>query len=111
MLEHALARTRAELRRAGLAAALLCDPTNIRYVTGTSFLPVWELHATDRFVLVPVESPPVLWEYEGAPPEASESALAELSVRTVQAWSPFGPGEHPADFPPAAATEIAEWLS
>ena len=110
MLEHALARTRAELARDGLAAAILSDPVNIRYLTGTSFLPVWELHATDRFLIVPVESPPVLWEYRGSPPETPVSALPDLVVRSAPVWSVFGRGEHAPDDARAAAEEIAASL-
>src|SRR5207249_4938416 len=79
-------------------------------VTGTSFLPVWELHATDRFLVVPVESPPVLWEYEGSPPETPLSALPDLAVRAAPVWSPFGRGAHAVEDARAAATEIAGFL-
>ncbi len=47
-MEHALVRTRAALHRHDLAAALLVDPVNARYVSGTSTMPVWTLHVVDR---------------------------------------------------------------
>jgi creatinase/prolidase-like protein len=58
-VEWALARTRAALRRHDIAAALLIDPVNIRYATGTAIMPVWTLHSIDRYLLVPAEGEPV----------------------------------------------------
>ncbi|MFL6134863.1 MAG: aminopeptidase P family N-terminal domain-containing protein [Nocardioidaceae bacterium] len=72
--DHALARTQAELRRHDLPAALLFDAYNIRYVTGTSVMPVWSLHAMDRFALVPAEGDPLLWEYASVQPDASTTS-------------------------------------
>ena len=43
------------LRRHDIAAALLVDPVNIRYASGTSIMPVWTLHAIDRYLLVPAD--------------------------------------------------------
>src|SRR5437016_3824762 len=65
---HRLARTRDRLREHGLAAALLFDPLNVRYATSIAvpgYL-ILNLHMSWRWVLVPVESPPVVWEYSGA---------------------------------------------
>src|SRR5436309_9282999 len=111
MLDHALARTHAELRRLDLAAALLFDPVNVRYVTGTSLFPVWTLHSTDRFVLVPLESHPILWEYVGAPPDTSASALPGLTARAAPSWAPFGRGQEAYDDARVAATELPAALA
>jgi hypothetical protein len=43
-IEYALGRTRAALRRHDIAAALLVDPVNVRYASGTSTMPVWTMH-------------------------------------------------------------------
>lgn len=61
--EHGCDRARAALRHNSLAAALLFDSLNIRYVTGSSLMPVWTLHVLDR---CPFEGKPVLWEYPAA---------------------------------------------
>ena len=66
-VEYGFDRARGALRRHGLAAALLFDPLNIRYVTGSSLMPVWTLHVLDRCVLLPDDGKPVLWEYPAAP--------------------------------------------
>src|SRR4051794_40088474 len=56
-----LARVRAELAKFDYAAALLSDPINIRYATGSRNMAVWTLHAPGRYVFVPVEGPVVLF--------------------------------------------------
>ena len=40
-----LERFRAELRKRDYAGALLADPINIRYATGTRNMSIWTLHA------------------------------------------------------------------
>ncbi|MGD9526722.1 M24 family metallopeptidase [Pseudonocardia sp.] len=89
---YALARLRASLRDHDVAAALLVDPVNVRYASGTSIMPVWTLHSIDRYLLVPAEGEPVLWEYASAPPEL-RSPYPALEVRTATGWSVFGSGE------------------
>ena len=95
-VEYGLARTRAALRRHDLAAALLVDPVNVRYVTGTSVMPVWTFHSIDRYLLVPAEGEPILWEFASAPADLV-SPYPRLEVRTARSWSVFGAGEQAAD--------------
>jgi Xaa-Pro dipeptidase len=101
-----LARTRAALRRHDIAAALLVDPANIRYLTGTSVMPVWTLHSVDRYLLVPAEGEPVLWEYASAPPELT-SAYPLLETRTATSWSVFGSGGRSTNRAALFAAEVA----
>lgn len=58
-----LARLRAELVRHDYGAALLSDPINIRYATGSRNMAVWTLHAPGRYAFVPVDGPVVLFEF------------------------------------------------
>ncbi len=102
-VEHAIVRTRDALRRHDLAAALLVDPVNIRYVSGTSTMPVWTLHVIDRYMLVPAEGQPVLWEYASAPAELV-SPCPDLETRVATSWSVFGCAEQA----PARAAQFAE---
>jgi Xaa-Pro dipeptidase len=105
-VEYALARLRASLHRHDIAAALLIDPVNVRYASGTSTLPVWTMHAIDRYLLVPAEGEPVLWEYPSAPPDLL-SPYPGLEVRAATAWSVFGYGEQAGNRAAAFAADVA----
>jgi Xaa-Pro dipeptidase len=105
----ALPRIRDALRRHDIAAALIFDPTNVRYGTGTSVMPVWTMHSIDRYLLVPVEGEPILWEYASAPPELV-SPYPSLEVRPATSWSVFGAGEHSADRAALFAADVAAAL-
>jgi len=71
-------RTQAALRENALAAALLFDAYNIRYVTGRTVMTVWTLHAMDRYVLVPAEGKPSLWEYRLVPVDPATHSAMEV---------------------------------
>jgi Xaa-Pro dipeptidase len=108
-VDHALVRTRASLRRHDLAAALLVDPVNVRYASGTSTMPVWTMHSIDRYLLVPAEGEPVLWEYGSAPPELV-SPYPRLETRTATSWAVFGYGEQAGDRAALFAADVVEVL-
>ena len=108
-VEHALARTRASLRRHDIAAALLVDPVNVRYASGTSTMPVWTMHSIDRYLLVPAEGEPVLWEYASAPPELV-SPYPGLETRAATSWAVFGSGERAANRAALFAADVAAVL-
>lgn len=91
-VEWGIERTQAALHRHDIAAALLTDPVNVRYVSGTSVMPVWTLHSVDRYLLVPADGDPVLWEYAGAPPELI-SPYARMQTRIATGWAVFGCGD------------------
>ena len=108
-VEYALARIRASLRRHDIAAALLFDPVNVRYASGTSTMPVWTMHSIDRYLLVPAEGEPVLWEYASAPPELV-SPYPRLETRTATSWAVFGAGEQAGSRAALFATDVAAVL-
>lgn len=91
---YALERTQTALRAHDLPAAILFDAYNIRYVTGTAVMPVWTLHAMDRFLLVPAQGPPVLWEYPSVRTPADPARAHD--VRSAPSWSVFDVGTHSA---------------
>ncbi len=60
-----LARARNALQRSELGALLLFDPNNIRYVTSTH-IGEWARDKNARFVLLPRDGDPVLWDFGSA---------------------------------------------
>lgn len=106
-VEWGLDRTRASLRRHDLAVALLFDPVNVRYTSGTSVMPVWTLHSVDRYLLVPADGEPVLWEYASAPPELT-SPYPRMETRTATSWSVFGSGASATEKASRFARDVAQ---
>jgi Xaa-Pro dipeptidase len=105
---YGLERTQAALRRHGLPAALLLDSCNIRYATGTSIMPVWTLHALDRYVLVPVEGRPVLWEYASVRNAPDPEAIPV--IRQAASWTVFNAGSRSAERAKDFAAEVVRTL-
>jgi Xaa-Pro aminopeptidase len=109
MHRERLERARRGLRKHGLAVALLFDPMNVRYVAYPGMSPVFNLHFSARWALVPVESRPVIWEYDcfvvnGAPP------YWDGEVRAAPDWQFFGSGLNTERDSRAFAAEIGDVL-
>jgi Xaa-Pro dipeptidase len=58
-------RTKTALEDSDLAALLLFDPNNLRYVTSTA-IGTWERDKNIRFALVPRDGDPILWDFGSA---------------------------------------------
>jgi Xaa-Pro aminopeptidase len=63
MRRYRLDRVRAELRARDLAGALLTDPVNIRYATGTRNMSLWTLRFPGRYALITTNGPVVMFEF------------------------------------------------
>ncbi|MTD54038.1 M24 family metallopeptidase [Amycolatopsis pithecellobii] len=91
---YGLRRTQAAMKEHDLPAALLFDADNIRYLTGTAVMRAWTLHGMDRFLLVPADGSPVLWEYPSVRTAEDPRRLHEL--RSAPSWSVFDVGTRSA---------------
>lgn len=104
-----LAKVRAELSKFDYAAALLSDPINIRYATGSRNMAVWTMHAPGRYVFVPVQGPVVLFEY-GTATQMEAQGVFDLAtvdeVRPATAWFYFSSGPRTAEKAQLWATEV-----
>jgi Xaa-Pro aminopeptidase len=67
------------------------------------------MHAIDRYLLVPADGEPVLWEHGSAPPELV-SPHSGTEVRAATSWSVFGHGERAADRATLFAADVAHVL-
>ena len=65
MRKDRLARLKSELSKRDLAGALLSDPMNIRYATGSRNMMIWTMHAPGRYVFVATDGPVILFEFGG----------------------------------------------
>ena len=103
---YRLARFRAELARRDYAGALLADPINIRYATGSRNMQVWTLHAPGRYVFVATDGPIVLFEFSSS--RHLSDGLETLSeVRTSTPWFYFLAGPRSAEKAGLWAEEVA----
>src|SRR3984893_11829042 len=66
MRRDRLSKLRAELARRDYAAALLSDPINIRYTSGSRNMAVWTMHAPGRYLFVPGDGPVVMFEFQAS---------------------------------------------
>ncbi|MEM9464900.1 MAG: Xaa-Pro peptidase family protein [Actinomycetota bacterium] len=88
---HRLARTRTAIAEAGLDAAVLFDPLNLRYATGCRNMQIWTSHHFTRYVFVPVAGPVVLFDYGGA--QHMSDGLGTIDeTRPAISWDFFGSG-------------------
>lgn len=104
-----LARAQQGLRKSGLAAALLFDPNNVRYAASIGVAVVENLHVPSRWLLLPAEHSPILWEYEDAYHLAADRYDGE--VRPASGWTYFGSGDNSALNAAAFANEIADAMA
>ena len=81
-----LARLQASMRSAGADVALLFQPGNIRYATGTAIMTVYSMGASVRCALVPVEGTPIVFEHAES---AHVSARIAPDVRPFLPWEFF----------------------
>ncbi len=86
-----LERVRAELRKRDYAGALLADPMNIRYATGTRNMAVWTMHAPGRYAFVATQGPVVLFEFASTK-HLSEGIETIDELRTSTPWFYFFAG-------------------
>src|SRR5688572_881427 len=80
-----LERLRAELSKRDVAGALLSDPMNIRYATGTRNMAVWTMHSPGRYAFVATEGPVVLFEF-GTSRHVTRGSPVVDEERTSTAW-------------------------
>lgn len=60
-----LQRVRNELKKRDYAAAVLFDPTHIRYATGSRNMQVYSARNPARYAFIPAEGPVVIFEFGG----------------------------------------------
>lgn len=90
---YRLDRVQRALEAAGFAAAVLFDPCNVRYATGSRNMAVWTLHNPVRYAFVPAEGLPTLFEFGAKKwPVAAQSLETLSEVRRPVAWTHFYAG-------------------
>ena len=107
MRAYRLARVREQLARKECGAAVLYDPINIRYATGTRNMNVWVLHNAARYCFVPVEGPVILFDFHNCD-HLSDGIETVDEVRHTTSWYFFGAGPRVEEKADLWAAEIAD---
>ncbi len=107
MRGYRMARFQAELTRRDYAGAVLYDPINIRYATGSRNMAVWTLHNPARYAFVPAEGRAVIFDFHGC--EHLSDGLETIGeVRPARSWFFFSSGSRLAEKAGIWAAEIAD---
>ena len=106
---HRLARVRAELKKRDYAAALLADPLNIRYATGSRNMQIWTLHSPARWAFVPTEGPVVLYEFTSSK-HVNDGIETISEIRPCTPWIYFLAGPRCEEKAALWAGEIADMV-
>jgi Xaa-Pro dipeptidase len=102
---YRMARFQAELRRLDYGGAVLFDPINLRYATGSRNMAVWTLHNPARYGFVPAEGKAVIFDFHGC--EHLSDGLETIGeVRPARSWFFFAAGNRMAEKAKLWADEI-----
>jgi Xaa-Pro aminopeptidase len=88
LFRYRLERLRAELRKRDYAGAVLSDPMNLRYATGTRNMAIWTMHAPSRYAFVATDGPVVLFEFTSSRHVTHGSPIVD-EVRPCTPWIYF----------------------
>src|SRR6185437_6164613 len=103
---YRMARLQAELKRRDCGAALLSDPMNIRYATGSRNMSVWTAHTPARYCFLPAEGKAILFDFHNC--EHLADGLETIAeVRPARGFYFFGAGSRVEEKAKLWAGEIA----
>jgi Xaa-Pro aminopeptidase len=109
LIRYRLDRLRAELRKRDYAGAVLSDPMNLRYATGTRNMAVWTTHAPGRYAFVATEGPVILFEFSSTRHVTAGSPVVD-EVRPCTPWFYFLAGSRTEEKARLWADEIEALL-
>jgi Xaa-Pro aminopeptidase len=103
---YRIGRVRTELRRRGLAGALLYDPLNVRYATDSTNMQLWCTHNAVRYAYVATDGPATLWDFHHCEHLSGHSNVVD-EVRHGVPWFYFEAGPRLEEMAGKWAAELA----
>ena len=103
-------RVRQALAASGLDCAVLFDPINVRYATGTRNMQVWSMHNACRYAFIAVDGPTILFDYAGTA-HLSSGIETVNEVRPALTWDYFATGTRNAELAGKWASDIADLVA
>lgn len=110
MRRYRLGRVREQLRMRDVAGALLSDPMNIRYATGTRNMTLWTVRQPGRYVFVSTEGPVVMFEFSTCKHLAHGFETID-EIRTSTSTFYFYSGDRMEEKTTAWASEITDLIN
>ncbi|MGH7212850.1 MAG: aminopeptidase P family N-terminal domain-containing protein, partial [Acetobacteraceae bacterium] len=107
MRGYRMGRLQAELKRLDYAGAVLYDPINIRYATGSRNMAVWTLHNPARYAFIPAEGKAVIFDFHGCA-HLSDGIETIGEVRPARSWFFFASGSRVTEKAELWAREIVD---
>ena len=104
---YRLERVRQQLRELDVAGAVLFDPINIRYATGSRHVQVWTMHNPARYAFVATDGPVILFDWPKAQHLNDWIEIID-EVRPARAWFFYFAGPRMAERAQEWADEIAD---
>ena len=83
MREFRVSRLVKELNKRDLDGVLVFDPLNIRYITDTTNMQLWNSHNPFRACFISNEGYIILWDYKGLNLLSSFNPLVNLSLKHI----------------------------
>lgn len=103
-------RVRHALVASGFDCAVLFDPINLRYATGTRNMQVWSMHNACRYAFIAVDGPIILFDYAGAA-HLSSGIETVNEVRPALTWDYFATGARNEELAVKWASDIADLVA
>jgi Xaa-Pro dipeptidase len=108
---YRLGRLQGELKRLDYGAAVLVDPMNIRYASGSRNMSVWTSHtAPARYLFLPAEGKGILFDFHNCE-HLSQGLETIAEVRPARGFYFFGAGSRVAEKSKGWAAEIADLVT
>ncbi len=109
MRQYRLDRIKNEIIKNDYAAVLVFDPLNIRYVTDSTNMQLWNTHNPFRAALVTADGHVILWEYKNSLFLADHNPIVK-EVRSGASMFYFGAGDKIGESAQKFAQEITQIL-
>jgi Xaa-Pro dipeptidase len=107
---YRMGRVQAELKRHDCGAALLMDPINIRYATGSRNMSLWTSHTPARYCFLPAEGKGILFDFHNC--EHLSAGLETLAeTRPARGFYFFTAGSRVDEKAKAWAQDIADLVA
>ena len=107
---YRMGRLQAALKRRDYGCAVLSDPMNIRYATGSRNMSVWTSHTPARYCFLPAEGKAILFDFHNCE-HLAEGLETIAEVRPARGFYFFGAGSRVEEKAKSWAQDIGDLIT